>query len=312
MPAKKKPTPADDIARIRKKLKHFVMDPVTPEWLDTGSERLNAALGSKDKGVPFGRILELYGPASHGKTMLAHFLAVKAQAMDASIIWLDLENSYDEEWARAQGLDPDKVHVLRPQAGHFGKQTGDPRLETAEELFHETEELVKLLRERDESWKGLVVVDSVASILVEDEAEAGVSGQNMKTSVSLAKFLGSLLRRWTVICQNMGVMMVCINQVRESPGVAFGNPEYTPGGRSLPFYASIRAEVRRVKGGRLVRLGQVVGLRGRIKNVKNKAGGGSVEGRDCGYVMRFGTGKWDFPGAKEVTKEEYETDAEEE
>ena len=115
--------------------------------------------------------------------------------------------------------------------------------------------------------------------------------------------MGPLLRRWTALCQNYRATLVCINQVREDPGTMFGNPEYTPGGRSLPFYASIRAEVRRVKQGRLVSLGKVVGLRGRIKNVKNKAGGDSIEGLDCGYVCKFGSGKWTFPTVKDVAKD---------
>ena len=304
MPAKA--SPESDIARIRKKLKHNVLEPRTPAWLDTGAPSLNAVLGSESAGVPYGRVLELYGPASHGKTMLALHLAVRAQRSGASVIWLDLENSYDEDWARAQGLDPSTVYVLRGQMIQPTK-TGDPRLQNAEELFLETEELVKMLAGRDDDWRGLVIVDSVAAILVEDEEQAGIANQNMRTTVSLAKFLGPLLRRWTALCMNLRCTMLCINQIRESPGVMFGSPEYTPGGRSLPFYASIRAEVRRVSGGRLIQTGKVVGLRGRIKNVKNKAGSGSVEGRDTGYVTRFGTGAWEFPPVKDVSKDRYET-----
>ena len=300
---KKAPDPSADIARIRKKLKHYVDEPPAPAWLDAGDRALNGALGSAELGIPFGRILELYGPTSHGKTMLALHLARRAQEAGAAVVWLDLENSYDDGWAARQGIDATRVHVLRVQTGRFGKATGDSRLQSAEELFLEAEELVKLLHGRDDDWRGLVVVDSVAAILVEDEAKAGVADQNMRTSLSLARFLGPLLRRWAALCLNYRATMVCINQIRENPSAMFGNPEYTPGGRSLPFYASIRAEVRRVKQGRLVSLGKLVGLRGRIKNVKNKAGGDSVEGLDCGYVTRFDSGSWKFPPVKEVGKD---------
>ena len=297
--------PLKDIARIRKKLRHFVLEPVPPKWLDAGSPGLNAVLGSETHGVPYGKILELYGPASHGKTMLAMYLARQAQQAGSPLVWMDFENSFDDAWASSQGIDTAATYRLGIEAGRFGKSTGDPRLQTAEELFREAEELVVMFRRRDPESAPLVVVDSVAAILPGYEAEAGIDGQNMKTKLSLASFLGSLLRRWTALCQTHGVLMLLVNQVREKPGLVFGSPEYTPGGRALPFYASIRAEVRRVKGGRLLRLGRVVGLRGRIRNVKNKAGAGSVEGCEIGYMAKFGIEDgWKFPEVKEVGKDD--------
>ena len=107
----------------------------------------------------------------------------------------------------------------------------------------------------------------------------------MRTQMALPQFLGKLLRRWTGLFESYNVLGVFINQVRIAPGVAFGNPEYTPGGKALKFYCHIRSIVRRTKGGRLMKSGKIVGLKGIITNLKNKAGG--VEGSRCGYKIYF-------------------------
>lgn len=304
--AARKLSPAEEIAAVEREAKYFTLDERPTAWLDTGSPALNAVLGSPEKGLAVGRILELFGPASHGKTMLALFLARRMQQAGGIVVWMDFENTFDAEWARSQGVDPDAVYVLRPALGRFGKETGELRMQTAEELFKVMEELTKRIHKRDGAANLMVVVDSVAAILVEDEQEAGVDGQNMYTTQSLPKFLGKTLRRWVSRLPQYGGIAVLVNQVRTKPGVAFGNPEYTPGGRALEYYAHVRAEVRRgAKGGRLLSLGRIAGLRGRITNKKNKAGDGSREGLDCGYVCRFRDGSWEFPTVKEAASDDY-------
>ena len=303
-------SPRENIETVRRKLKHMTLEASPDRWLDTGHPGLNGVLGSAKLGVPYGRIIELFGPASHGKTMLALLLAALAQKDGASVIWADFELSFDPDWAARQGLDPAEVYLMRLEMGRFGKKTGDPRLQTAEEMFQEIEEVVRLVRSQDAERPVILVVDSVAAILVEDEAQDAPGSQTMRTRLSLASFLGPLLRRWAAIAAHNAVMVVFINQVRENPGVLFGNSEYTPGGRSLPFYASVRTEVRRVKGGRIKKLGTTVGLRGRLKNVKNKAGGGSVEGLESGYVSRFESGAWKFPTVRAVQGDDCGEDGE--
>lgn len=299
-------SPAEEIAAIRKIKKHYVTDPRPKRWLDTRSENLNAVLGSPDKGIPYGKILEMSGRASHGKTMIALFLCALAQREGSRVVWLDFENSFDPPWVAAQGLDPDGVYLLRPEMGRFGKKTGKLMIQSGEELFAEVEELVERLRERDPSRGIVLAVDSVAAILPKAARNASIDGQNMSTSLALAKFMSQFLMQWTPFGLNHDVLSIFINQIRTSPGVLFGNPEKTPGGEALPFYASTRVYVRRVKGGRLMRLNQVIGLRGKITNIKNKAGEGSVEGRECGYATRFGNREWLFPNSKEVAKDRLE------
>ena len=298
-------TPSEDVAAVRKKLRHYTIDAVPQRWLDTGSENLNAVLGSASKGVPYGKILEVFGPSSHGKTMLTLFLTAIAQKQGAHIIWIDFENAFDPLWVAQQGLDPELVYVLRPQMGRFRKKTGEVRIQSAEELFREAEELVKILRGRDADRPIVMAVDSVAAIPTGETLEAGFDGQNMRTKLSLAQFLSNFLVAWTPFSFSNDVLSIFINQVRTNPGQFFGNPERTPGGNALPFYASNRVRVKRVKGGRVLRLGQVIGLRGEIHNVKNKGGGGGVEGRKCGYATKFGSREWLFPSAKEIQGDAY-------
>ena len=290
---------ADQIARIRKKLKHFTLDKPVDSWLDTGSKRLNAVLGSEELGIPYGRMLEIYGPNSHGKTMIALFLAAVAQANGAKVAWVDLERSFDERWVTSQGVKFNEVFLFQTEILKKGE---DVELQSAEELFEEVEYWMKEEHRANPDQKLLIVVDSVAAILTGEEADAGLSGQNMRTNMALPSFLSKMLRKWVALSANCNAMVILINQIRAALGT-YGAPEYAPGGNASKHYCSIRATVRRVKGGRLTHMGKVVGLRGVIKNVKNKAGGGSLEGGECGYETLFGKRKWKFPTVAEVRKD---------
>ena len=287
-------TPAEEVAAIRRKLGHLTLDRQSTEWLNTRNTRLNAVLGAAEFGVPYGKMIEIYGPNSHGKTMLALLLAALAQEDGAKVAWIDLERSFDRAWVEAQGVHYDDVYLFE-----IGVLAKEARLQTAQELCEEVELWMEQQQRQRPKGKLLIVVDSIAAMMTEEELEAGTVGQNMRTQMSLPSFLSKLLRKWVALAANYNAMMLFINQIRTSPG-KWGNPSYAPGGNAAKHYCSVRVHVQRVSGGRLMQSKQVVGLRGVIKNIKNKAGGGSVEGGECGYLTYFGKKSWEFPSVQAV------------
>lgn len=293
-------TAAEEVALIRKNLGHFVGEQTVAGWLNTGNKRLNAVLGSEELGIAYGKIIEIQGPNSNGKTLLALLVAALAQADGAKVGWADLENSFDKTWVEAQGVKFDQVAVFKPEVGIFGKDKST-RLHSAEELFREMEAWMKYHYKQNPKCKLLLVIDSISAILVEDEESGGFSAK-MSSSMGLPKFLSKLGRRWVGKAASYNCMMIFINQIRMAP-MAFGNPEKTTGGEAMKFYAHVRAKVRRVKDGRIMGMKKVIGLRGIIKNIKNKAGEGSLEGAECGFETRFGKRQWKFPSVEEIRKE---------
>lgn len=294
--------PASELASIQTKLGYYNANLTVKHWLDTGSSRLNGTLGSLEKGLAYGKMIELFGKPSQGKTLLALLLLAMAQADGAECGWMDFENSWDDEWSRKHDIDPEKVTVFRPELVQ-DKASSEPRLKTAQELCAEVEAWMKIKHKKNPEGKIYIGLDSITGMLVEDEAEAGLMDQNMRTKVSLATYLSGMLRRWCALCLVYNAMVVFINQTRTSPGIRFGNPEYTTGGNALPFYCSVRAKVRRVKNGRLMAKGRVIGLKGVIQNFKNKAGAGSVENESCGFKAYFLKDDWTFMSAQKLLKE---------
>lgn len=295
-------SPAEEMELIKKATGQRTFERPVKLWLDTGSKRLNSVLGSEELGLAYGRMIELYGPNSHGKTMIALFIAAIAQKDGAEVAWVDLEQSFDEQWVKAQGVDYSRVFVFQLELGHF-KGEKEPRLETAEELFERVELWMARKHKSNPAGRMLVVTDSIAAILTEREANAGLTGQNMSTNQALPQFLSKFLRRWVALTANYNAMAVFINQIRNNIG-GWGAPEGAPGGNATKHYCSVRATVRRVKGGRMLQGRNVVGLRGIIKNVKNKAGAGSLEGFECGFETKFGKKSWKFPSVQDVRKDE--------
>lgn len=293
-------SPEAEIALIRKKLKHFTTEKKVRYWLDTGSPRLNSVFGSREQGIPYGKMFELAGFESQGKTALGLKLAGIAQRDGAKVIWVDLESSWDEDWVRTLGLIPEEVYLFRPEIGTFGKETGEERLHTAEELLAEVEELVKRKGKENPDGRIFCCVDSIAAMLTEEAAAAGIQEQNMRTKVSLATFLSQLLRRWVAFVASYNVMMIFINQLRVAPG-AWGNPEYTPGGNAVRLYAAVRNRMRRVSK-KILKGGEHIGIKGAISNYKNKAGSGSREGLKIGYKFYF-EGKFKYIEAEDVKTE---------
>lgn len=297
---KKATTASELLAIVRKKLEHVPDNLREKTWLDLKNPHLNAVLGDPKKGLFWGQIIEVAGKQSNGKSALAYDLAATAQATGALVHWVDFENSFSEEWASKRGLKPAEVALLQPYVGRFGKAR-EKRLCTAQELLSEQEAILRAAYDRDKTIRQFIVVDSVAAMLVEEEGEAGLSGQNMRTNVALPFFLGKLLRRWISFLREVNAIALFINQLRTKPGMAFGDPDYSPGGNALPFYAHSRVRMRRVKSGRVLERGKMAGVKGVLVNHKNKAGG--IEGWEIGFKIMF-NGVSKFVTAADVREEE--------
>lgn len=296
------PSAAVEVDLLRKTLGQTAIKRPIKDWLDTSNPDLNGVFGSRELGIPFGRMVELSGFQSHGKTALALELMAIAQKQGAYCIWIDIERSWDDEWSRLRGVDPDNVYVIAAEPTQF-KGERDERLPTAEEMCDLAEKLIKQLRKKyGDNVKLFVGVDSVAGMLTEMEIEAGLTDQNMRTNMSLPAFMSKLTRRWVAFAGAYNVLFFFINQIRTKPGVAFGNPEYQPGGNGLPFYAAVRVSMRRVKGGIVMQNGVQVGIQGTLTNMKNKAGGGSRERAKIGFKILF-TKPSKFFHVKELTDE---------
>jgi recombination protein RecA len=274
-----------ELALIKKKLKHFTTENPVNYWLDTGSKELNRVLGSEDKGLAYGKLYELAGWESNGKTALTKKLMGMAQKDGARCGWVDLEGSWDPEWASSLGVAAEEVVVFRLDVGKFGNES-EERMQYGEELFEEVELWLDRCKRKYPNGRVFLGVDSIAAIVTEEEEAAGVANQNMRTKISQAPFLSRLLRRWVARARTANAMIFFINQLRVSPGVLFGNPEYTPGGNAVRLYASIRARMRR-KGKPILKSGKRIGIKGMLMNYKNKAGGGSREGHECGYKLFY-------------------------
>lgn len=302
--------------QIREKLGHCSLRYSPSLFLDTGIPDLNRVLGHSEKGVPYGTIIEVSGMESLGKSAISLSLAALAQRDNAFIIWGDFEHSFDPGWARIRGLakcpkcektndagctvcggglsvtcglDTSKLIVVQPYVGTFSERNEKgkmvpgkkPRLSTAQELSMEIEALMTAKRSKHDRM--VVVVDSIASMLTQVEAAAGLEGANLVTAQSLPKFLGQMLRRWVGLAQSYNAWIILINQLRQNPMARFGDSWYCPGGNAPRFYSHVRVRVKRVQGSRIKDCGKLIGIQGVMQCRKNKVGG--VEGSDCGYKL---------------------------
>jgi len=213
------------------------------ETISTGSVALDLALGIG--GLPRGRIVEIYGPESSGKTTLALHVIAEAQRGGGTAAFVDVEHALDPAYAKALGIDLDNLLVSQPD-------TGEQALDIAEMLVRS-------------NAVDVIVVDSVAALVTKAELE----GDMGDTHVGLqARLMSQALRKLTSAISRSKCVMIFINQLREKVGVMFGSPETTSGGRALKFYASVRLDVRKLEQ---IKIGQdVVGTRTRVKVVKNK------------------------------------------
>jgi recombination protein RecA len=213
------------------------------EGIPTGSLSLDLALGGQ--GIPKGRIIEVFGPESSGKTTLALHCVAQAQKAGGIAAFIDAEHALDPSWAKKLGVDLETLLVSQPGSG--------------EEAMHITEMLIK------SNAVDIIVVDSVAALVPRKELEGEIGDSHVGLQ---ARLMSQSLRKLTGTINKSKTCVIFINQIREKIGVMFGSPETTPGGRALKFYSSCRIDVRRI--GQLKEGEEVVGQRVRAKVVKNK------------------------------------------
>ena len=211
--------------------------------ISTGALSLDVALGIG--GVPRGRIIEIFGPESSGKTTLALHIIAEAQKLDGYAAFIDAEHALDPEYSKRLGVNTEELLVSQPDSG--------------EQALEITETLVR------SSALDVIVIDSVAALVPRVELE----GEMGDTHVGLqARLMSQALRKLTGTVSRSNTCVIFVNQIREKIGVIYGNPETTPGGRALKFYTSIRMEIRRIS---TIKDGtESVGNRTRVKVVKNK------------------------------------------
>lgn len=213
------------------------------EVIPTGSLSLDIALGVG--GVPRGRIVEIYGPESSGKTTVALHIIAEAQRAGGEAAFIDAEHALDPVYAKKLGVDIDNLIVSQPD-------TGEQALEITEALVRS-------------GAIDVIVVDSVAALV----PKAEIDGEMGDSHVGLqARLMSQALRKLAGVISKSRTTAIFINQLREKVGIMFGNPETTPGGRALKFYSSVRLDVRRIES--IKQANEVVGNRTRVKVVKNK------------------------------------------
>ncbi|MEI6420411.1 MAG: recombinase RecA [bacterium] len=211
--------------------------------ISTGSIGLDAALGVG--GLPRGRIIEIFGPESSGKTTLALHVVAEAQKLSGICAYIDAEHAMDPEYAKKIGVKIDELLISQPDTGEQG-------LEIVESLVRSGK-------------MDVIVIDSVAALTPKDEIEGDMGAQHMGKQ---ARLMSQALRKLTAIVAKSKTIVIFINQIRMQIGVMFGNPETTPGGKALKFYTSVRLDIRRIA--QIKKGEEIMGGRVRVKVVKNK------------------------------------------